>query len=604
MHSNQALLISRTRKEKYPSDHQNLLQGGLVAVQIPLKPRARGPKKRPIPEDSDQDDEEEASGAEQHRAKRRKRYQFGQDNSKDYNPPEGDDDSSDDPFLDEPKRNKSKIKGKGKATRGHLEPTFSQPEQVPDIDENGDVSNLLLSWSEDDQTLLDSLPTAEIALWRKSMRLFGVGPEELFPPNVTISRADIPDYTGKDNRRIANNINLTTNFCDTFKYIISLPLLAKNPSLIQYLLTKALRLRCGDRYSHGDHFPEHFHFYEHLKDVVKANSGMKPRKGPKNTSAGADEDGDFDTNQLRTRDLNNIIKAWDSYRNDSKNSHHFLPSMKEYYDGNKLLKNRKGEASQAQVKLWKKNWVLLQRRRQLRLEKHSSLRTPLGDEIHGDNMLSDDAEGSSFNLGLGGRSSSDEGMQDDYQVMVDDEPFGTGMVPGDRSPVLTGPPENQIIEPPEVLATPKGPALPNPSLPDAPSLPNIPAPDRSIEVRCTTISGALDSKSAPGFQHATIISNAIAKYTVQWFLDDEDNTLVRQLNESNDASGKTVRENKIENEAYAYLHKLNLAAMNAPYLDTEYLIKYAQPIVPIGLAGKAIMPLELRPLGGEGGDGG
>lgn len=360
-----------------------------LVIEIPSRPRAFEPKKRPNPKGSDQDDEK-LSGAEQNPAKRRKKDHIGQDNSKDHNPPEGDDDSSDDPFLDEPKGNK----GKGKATGYHLE----QPEQVPD--EDGDVvfddlwtlddeSNLLMSWSEDDQTLLDSLPKAEIALWRRSMRLFSVGPEELFLPNVTISRADLPDYAGKDGRAIPNKIHLSTNFCNAFKYIISLPLLAKRRSLLQYLLTKALRLRCGDRCAvpksfdtqvidmeatnlletlrHagiignltcgqerifkdilGDRFPEHFHFHEHLKDIVKANSGMKPQNASKNPDAV--QDGDLDTYQLRPKDLNNIIKAWDFYRNDPKNSHHLLPSMKKYFDENKILKNRKGDASLHQIK--------------------------------------------------------------------------------------------------------------------------------------------------------------------------------------------------------------------------------------------------------------
>ncbi|CAD6441712.1 62ed174d-506a-4592-82a7-c130d1c1e047 [Sclerotinia trifoliorum] len=429
-----------------------------LTVQIPSRQKSPMSNKRSNPKDSDQDDEE-SSGEEQNRAKRRKKDRFDQDRSNDYTPLEGDDDS--------------------------------KPEKVPG--EDGDVvfddlwtlddeSNLVMSWSEDDQTLLDSLPKAEIALWRRSMRLFGVGPEELFPPNVTISRADLPDYVGNEGREIPNTIHLTTKFCDTFKYIISLPLLAKRRSLIQYLLTKALRLRCGDRCtvpesfethvmdmditelletlrhagiignltrgqerifrdSLGEHFPEHFHFHKHLKHFVKANSGMKPQKASKNASANEDE---------------------------------------------------------------------------------------------------------GFGLGHDGRISNDEEDQNDDPLMVDDEPFGMGMVSGSRSPTPPGPSEAQIIGPLEVLAGPECRNLPN-----IPSLRDFLAPDEAI-----------DSKSVHGCQHTTILPNAIAKYEIQQSLDEEDNTLVRISNKpmGKNALGTMVRLNLtqlkiLKTEAYTYLSK-------------------------------------------------
>ncbi|EDO03333.1 predicted protein [Sclerotinia sclerotiorum 1980 UF-70] len=471
-----------------------------LVIEIPSRPRAFEPKKRPNPKGSDQDDEE-LSGAEQNPAKRRKKDHIGQDISKDHNPPEGDDDSSDDPFLDEPKGNK----GKGKATGYHLE----QPEQVPD--EDGDVvfddlwtlddeSNLLMSWSEDDQTLLDSLPKAEIALWRRLMRLFGVGPEELFLPNVTISRADLPDYVGKDGRAIPNKIHLSTNFCNAFKYgdrcavpksfdtqVIDM----EATSLLETLRHAGIigNLTCGQERIFkdilGDRFPEHFHFHEHLKDIVKANSGMKPQNASKNPDA---ERGRFSSpNQI-----------------------------------------------------WKKDWVLSQRRQQLRSEKQPNLRDPLGGEILEDNNLSDDAEDSGFDLAHGGRISSDEENQEDDQAMIDDEPFGMGMVSGERSPVLTGPQEAQRIEPFEVLASPKG-----------ENLPNVPAPDE-----------ARDSESIPGFQNIVVNQSAISKCDIQQYRDDKDNTLVRRSNMpmAKDSIGNMVQRRStqlkmLETQAYAYLSK-------------------------------------------------
>lgn len=124
--------------------------------------------------------------------------------------------------------------------------------------------------------------------------------------------------------------------------------------------------------------------------------------------------------------------------------------------------------------------------------------------------------------------------------MIDDEPFGMGMVSGERSPVLTGPQEAQRIEPFEVLASPKG-----------ENLPNVPAPDE-----------ARDSESIPGFQNIVVNQSAISKCDIQQYRDDKDNTLVRRSNMpmAKDSIGNMVQRRStqlkmLETQAYAYLSK-------------------------------------------------
>ncbi|TGO73965.1 hypothetical protein BELL_0318g00100 [Botrytis elliptica] len=77
-----------------------------------------------------------------------------------------------------------------------------------------------------------------------------------------MSRTDVPDFVDRSDHRISNTMDLTIKFCDSFKY---------------------------------------------MKDIMKANSGIKSLKEVKNTGINADEDSD--THQFRASDWTNIIKT-------------------------------------------------------------------------------------------------------------------------------------------------------------------------------------------------------------------------------------------------------------------------------------------------------
>ncbi|TGO34129.1 hypothetical protein BHYA_0211g00130 [Botrytis hyacinthi] len=77
-----------------------------------------------------------------------------------------------------------------------------------------------------------------------------------------MSRTDVPDFVDRSDRGISNTINWTTKFCDSFKY---------------------------------------------MKDIIRANSGIKPLKGANNTVLHADEDPD--SYQLHFSDWTSIIKT-------------------------------------------------------------------------------------------------------------------------------------------------------------------------------------------------------------------------------------------------------------------------------------------------------
>ncbi|TGO09328.1 hypothetical protein BTUL_0170g00190 [Botrytis tulipae] len=74
-----------------------------------------------------------------------------------------------------------------------------------------------------------------------------------------MSRTDVPDFVDRSDHRISNTMNGTTRF------------------------------------------------YKYRKDIIKANSDIKPRKGAKNIVLNADKDSD--THQVRFSDWASIIKT-------------------------------------------------------------------------------------------------------------------------------------------------------------------------------------------------------------------------------------------------------------------------------------------------------
>ncbi|KAF7937160.1 uncharacterized protein EAE98_001474 [Botrytis deweyae] len=306
-----------------------------------------------------------------------------------------------------PSRRVSRWKGKGKSMvvdedfhningSSDLE-DLTRDEDMLDIDQAADSNSDSEppKWTDDDQILLDATYPQELALWWRCKEIFDCAPHDLFPKGVKASNGHWEGYHCKDqDRYIKNDTCLTGSFCATLSELICYPYFRKNKGYVKYALSNAIKARCGDKAPVGmaDGYDSSVDWDKKFKEIIKdlqaseiffdnrqteivehvlsthmigdlpPHSGFldMPRlKKIANNSRAVKET--CDSNNLMNIDLQNIIKAWDSYNQEGGLN---LPSIKASRDVYDKQHGHAKHGTRAKILGWKKAWILEKRQKE------------------------------------------------------------------------------------------------------------------------------------------------------------------------------------------------------------------------------------------------
>ncbi|THV44885.1 hypothetical protein BGAL_0561g00010 [Botrytis galanthina] len=296
-------------------------------------------------------------------------------------------------------------------------------EEMPDIDQaaDDDSDSEPPEWTDDEQILLDATYPQELALWWRCKEIFDCAPQDLFPIGVKASNGHWDGYHCKDqDRYIKNDTCLTVSFCATLSELICFPYFRKNKEYVQYALSSAIKARCGDKapfdmlegYNPWVNWDKKFkQVIKHLQDseiyfdkkqtrIVEGVLSMHfvgdfppfseflamPRlqKIAKQSRAVKET---YDSNHLMNIDLQNIIKAWDSYNQEGGLNLLSIKASRDVYD---KQHGRAKHGTRAKILGWKKAWILQKRQKDREEAARSKSRNFSSSPLLGDSAASDD----------------------------------------------------------------------------------------------------------------------------------------------------------------------------------------------------------------------
>ncbi|TGO50987.1 hypothetical protein BELL_1768g00010 [Botrytis elliptica] len=325
------------------------------------------------------------------------------------------DGSSPEPPL--PVRSKLSKVSKGKEIDLH------QDKEMPDIDQaiDDDSDSEPPEWTEDDQILLDATYPQELALWWKCKEIFDCAPQDLFPAGLRASNGHWDGYHYKDqDRYIKNDTCLTGSFCATLSELICFPHFRKNKEYVQYALSSAVKARCGNKAPSDmqEGYNPCVNWDEKFKEIIEDLQGYEiffdnrqtrimeqvlstyfigepppfsefldmPRlkKIAKNSRAVKET---YDSNHLMNIDLQNLIKAWDSYNQEGGLN---LPSIKAYRDVYDKQHGHAKHGMRAKILGWKKAWILQKRQKDKEEASRSKLLALRRSRLFGSSPVLDD----------------------------------------------------------------------------------------------------------------------------------------------------------------------------------------------------------------------
>lgn len=296
-------------------------------------------------------------------------------------------------------------------------------EDMLDIDQaaDDDSDSELPEWTDDDQILLDATYPQELALWWRCKEIFDCAPQDLFPRGVKASNGHWEGYHCKDqDRYIKNDMCLTGSFCATLSELVCYPYFRKNKEYVKYALSNAIKARCGDKAPVGmaDGYDSSVDWDKKFKEIIKdlqdseiffdnkqteivkhvlsthmigdlpPHSGfldMSRLKKIAKSSRAVKET--YDSNNLMNIDLQNIIKAWDSYNKEGGLN---LPSIKASRDVYDKQHGHAKHGTRAKILGWKKAWILQKRQEDREEAARSKSRNFSSSPLLGDSAASDD----------------------------------------------------------------------------------------------------------------------------------------------------------------------------------------------------------------------
>jgi hypothetical protein len=111
-----------------------------------------------------------------------------------------------------------------------------------------DEKQLRAYWTRERQVVLDATEGSEIALWKKTLQIFGVPPPEILPKGVAVDLTKNeaikdPGNTSLGANEGLKNPNWPKNFCDLFGSIVCCEAFKDRLYFLQYTLEYALSLR-------------------------------------------------------------------------------------------------------------------------------------------------------------------------------------------------------------------------------------------------------------------------------------------------------------------------------------------------------------------------
>ncbi|KAF4636376.1 hypothetical protein G7Y89_g1718 [Cudoniella acicularis] len=274
-----------------------------------------------------------------------------------------------------------------------------------------DEKELRGNWTSKNDFYIDSMSSAEPALWRKAMHMFSMAPPDLIPSGYEV--CNVNKSTLSFQGREIPNPNWSTKFCTTFSRVICCQVFEDRPDFLAHALRWAHYLRLGDDDEKGrpsDEVPSsrcggflesfiqnakatgfRIHknglFSKQLKETIQLTlnekfgsdqprhvgfiacleKSVKGRNAPRGKQKGR-------VSGLNSADMEAICDAWDHYVQLPQNKQFLLRSTQETFKANENPRGRTKGGTQGHieaVKEMKKNYILAENRTRWINEKRS-----------------------------------------------------------------------------------------------------------------------------------------------------------------------------------------------------------------------------------------